>query len=178
MGKDAIVNYMKKTLHNSLSVLIILLLFAFGMKSVSKEGNVFLGIAEKVDHEKEISSIEQTVFLITDIGKMALEIADTEGKRIRGLSGREYLADGTGMLFLFPSSGFYGFWMKDMNFSIDILWIDEDFKIVHIEREVHPDTYPKSFTSQEPAKYVLELNAGDALRLDLIVGKRILFENL
>lgn len=92
--------------------------------------------------------------------RLNLEVVDTERERTRGLSGRESLGKNAGMLFVFPVSNTYGFWMKDMNFSIDIVWLDENFEIVYIKEEVSPETYPESFRPDTPARYVLEVNAG------------------
>jgi uncharacterized protein len=92
--------------------------------------------------------------------KLNLIIADIDALRQHGLSDRESLDQNTGMLFVFEKPDYHGFWMKDMHFSIDMLWLDETFKIVHIAKDVAPETYPQSFISTEPAKYVLEVNAG------------------
>lgn len=87
-------------------------------------------------------------------------IADSPAERERGLSGRRGLAPDEGMLFVFPQTGRYSFWMKDMLFPIDIVWISETGMIVDIASSVAPETYPSAFTSQGPARYVLELPAG------------------
>lgn len=91
-----------------------------------------------------------------------LEIAETPEKRALGLSGREALARGSGMLFVFPESGLHGFWMKGMKFPIDIVWLSENYEILGIERNISPETYPKVFYPPSPAKYVLELNATES----------------
>lgn len=89
-----------------------------------------------------------------------LEIADSDKERELGLSGRESLASTTGLLFVFETPGRYGFWMKDMKFPIDMAWIDESKRVVYIENNVRPDTFPKVFTPTSTAQYVLETNAG------------------
>lgn len=89
-----------------------------------------------------------------------LEVADTPAERALGLSGRASLAPDQGMMFVFPNAGQWGIWMKDMKFPLDIIWLDEQKEIVHIEENVLPETYPKVFTPLVPAKYVLEVNAG------------------
>lgn len=91
-----------------------------------------------------------------------VEIADTPDKQKQGLSGRTDLASDTGMLFTFDTPGKYGFWMKDMNFAIDIVWIDEKFYVIGIEKEVTPDTFPQVFYPDQAVKYVLELPAGSS----------------
>ena len=97
-----------------------------------------------------------------DIGNRALrvEVADTDAKRTLGLSGRESLKEG-GMLFVFDTPGNYGFWMKDMRFPIDIIWLDESYHVVDIARNVGPDTFPHIFYPPYPVKYVLETNPGE-----------------
>lgn len=89
-------------------------------------------------------------------------IARTPEEQRQGLSGRAGLGPGEGMLFVFPKDGLYGIWMKDMLFSIDIIWLSSKGVIVSIAPNVSPDTYPQSFTPDAPARYVLELPAGFA----------------
>ena len=89
-----------------------------------------------------------------------VEIADTEVARSQGLSHRQVLKNGTGMLFVFDSPSRYGIWMKNMNFPIDIVWIDEEFRIAGIEKSVSPETFPEIFYPDNPIKYALELPAG------------------
>lgn len=84
--------------------------------------------------------------------KIAVSIADSNIERIKGLSGIEEQS----MLFIFEKEDFYGIWMKDMLFSIDIVWINSEKEIIYIERNVSPDTYPEVFTPPVVAKYVLE----------------------
>lgn len=99
-----------------------------------------------------------------------VEIQDTDSERNKGLSGRSSLAEGRGMLFVFEGDGIYSFWMKDMLFPIDIIWISSNGNIVDINENVAPDTYPKTFSSQSPARYVLELPANTVKRLRISVG--------
>lgn len=95
------------------------------------------------------------------------DMADTPAKRQQGLSGRETLERDEAMLFVFEEDGYHAFWMKDMKFSIDMIWLDESMAIVHIERNVSPSSYPNTYKSPEPARYVLEVQAGTADRLNL-----------
>ena len=99
-----------------------------------------------------------------------VDLANNEYLREKGLSGREFLSFDHGMLFIFPTSGIYSFWMKEMKFSIDIIWIDQNWKIVAIKPNASPETYPRSFVSASPAKYVLEIPAGTADYLSLKAG--------
>lgn len=93
-----------------------------------------------------------------------LDIAQTQESRTRGLSDRRSLCSECGMLFVFPESARHGFWMKDMHFPIDIIWLNADKDIVYIERHVSPDSYhtnpPTIWYPAHKAKYVIELPAG------------------
>lgn len=102
-------------------------------------------------------------------------IADSDAERAQGLSGRPSLPEGEGLLFIFPSPGIYGFWMKDMHFAIDILWFDSDKRLVDISRRIDPSTYPQSFAPQLPAQYVLEVPAGYADAKNIKLGDQLSF---
>ncbi len=101
---------------------------------------------------------------------VCVSVADTARTRQLGLSGRSRLSADEGMLFVFPEDGKYAFWMKDMRFSIDIIWLSAAGSIVHITRSVSPDTYPRTFESDTPARYVLELSAGYVGAHDVKIG--------
>lgn len=102
-----------------------------------------------------------------------VEIADTPSEQEKGLSGYKYLRDNQGMLFVFQTPGNYGFWMKDMNFPLDIIWIDQNSKVIHIEKSLSPSTYPQVFYPGGPALYVLEVNAGQADTTQLEIGDTV-----
>ena len=103
-----------------------------------------------------------------------LEKADTNEQRIRGLSGRESLAEKEGMLFEFPAPSQECIWMKDMKFSIDIIWLNEEKEIIKIEEDVSPATYPESFCAKD-TKYVIELDSGEAGKAALATGQKLSF---
>lgn len=91
-----------------------------------------------------------------------VDVADTESLQERGLSGRSGLAPDEGMLFVFETDGEYSFWMKEMLFPIDIVWISSDGEVVFVSKNVSPVSYPASMKPDTPARYVLELPAGFA----------------
>lgn len=110
---------------------------------------------------------------VVRIGSVAIttEIAQTNQEKIKGLGGRACIDDEQGMLFIYDKPGFYSFWMKDMKFPIDIIWIGSDYRVVDIEKHIKPSTYPKSFTNNaKPAQYVLEIKAGRANQLGITLG--------
>lgn len=109
---------------------------------------------------------------------VSVSIADTDATRQRGLGGRAGLGDREGMLFLFPRDGYYAFWMKDMRFSIDIVWLDASGGVVFIKKSVSPDTYPQAFRPNSPARYVLELPAGFTSQYNIKIGDRAVLPKL
>jgi uncharacterized membrane protein (UPF0127 family) len=104
---------------------------------------------------------------------LKVEVAETNVAKAKGLSQRESLNEDGGMLFLFKEPGHYGIWMKDMNFPIDIIWVNEAKKIVEITPNVTPDTFPKTFYSKEPIQYVLEVQAGWAGEHSILKGDTV-----
>lgn len=105
-----------------------------------------------------------------------VSIADTEEERIVGLSGTLSLPTGTGKLFVFETSAFHGFWMKDMAYPIDIIWIDDSMRVVGSALFVTPESYPDVWYPPSPVKYVLEIAAGQAQELGITEGLKFSLE--
>lgn len=101
------------------------------------------------------------------------EIADTEAKRMQGLSGRADVPPGWGLLFVFERPERYGFWMKDMLVPIDIIWLADDGTVLGIDENVSPDTFPDPFYPPRAVRLVLETRAGEARAQGWDVGIRI-----
>lgn len=110
--------------------------------------------------------------------KLNVEIADTQEKRSKGLSGRESLATDSGMLFIFPKASRYSFWMKGLSFPLDFVWIKGD-KVISVLQNVPPSASGQPDSSlpvYEPnidVDKVLEVNAGVIQRLNIKVGDAI-----
>lgn len=149
--------------------LIILIVFVNFLKKNDQnaENDKNLDISSNFENAKNQNGpkydYERKVLIINDI-KLNTDISDTDAKRVLGLSGRLDIKKDEAMLFVFDKEGYYSFWMKDMNFNIDIAWIDKDKKIVYIQKNVSPKTYPKIFYAVKdstPIKslYVLETSA-------------------
>lgn len=100
-------------------------------------------------------------------------VADTPAAQQTGLSDTKSLTNQQGMLFIFKSSNYWGFWMKKMQFPLDIIWINSDLKVVTIDNNLQPSTYPKIFYPSKPSLYVVEVNAGVAKMDGLKVGQQI-----
>ncbi len=102
-----------------------------------------------------------------------VEIADDDAERARGLMYRDSMDADAGMLFLFESQQPQAFWMKNTRIPLDILYFDQQWKLVGWSLNTPPcslgDRCP-SYPSQAPARYVLELNAGTTERIGAQVG--------
>lgn len=135
-----------------------------------------------ITYDQSISYVENNQsglrFKVVKVGDLVLraELANTEARRVRGLSGRKELPKGQGMLFVFDSVDRHGIWMKDMDIPIDIAWIGPNYQIVGIAENVSPKSYPKVYKPEVPASFVLEVNAGIAKEYGLKVGDPVFFE--
>lgn len=99
-----------------------------------------------------------------------LYVADTVKRREQGLSGSTVLKKNEGMLFSFYEPNFYGFWMKDMKFPVDIIYISGAV-VVDIKENVLPDSYPETFFGKLPYDKVVELNAGESKKNGIAAGQ-------
>ena len=106
---------------------------------------------------------------------ISVEIANTDAKRELGLSGHATLSDTQGMLFAFDRVGVYPFWMKDMLFPIDIIWIDSNSKVLYIQKDAKPESFPEAFGPNKDSAYVLEVNAGFSDKNNLKIGDEVKF---
>lgn len=118
----------------------------------------------------------QSAYVIAGGRQIPVSIADTELSRQKGLSNTLSLREGTGKLFIFDTAGTYGFWMKDMRYPIDIVWIDADWTVVGVANGVAPESYPSVVYPPTSVQYVLELNKGEAVGDNLVIGSKVRFE--
>ncbi|MBL8142137.1 MAG: DUF192 domain-containing protein [Acidobacteria bacterium] len=112
--------------------------------------------------------------------RVSVEIADTDDKRQRGLMFRKELAPTDGMVFIFDEKGFYPFWMKNCFISLDMIWVDEAFKVVSIAPSVPPckaDPCP-NYSPTADALYVVETVSGFAKQHGVKVGDTLVFKNI
>lgn len=130
---------------------------------------VIVGVAGLVSipSESKLESVEfpRGTIMIDDV-PLEVQIADTEPRRVRGLMFQDQLSYDQGMIFVFDKPGLYSLWMLNMQFSLDMMWFDEDGKIVHIEKDVPPCKTPleiatcQSVIPEGQAVYVLEVTSG------------------
>jgi uncharacterized protein len=108
---------------------------------------------------------------------VTLAIASSDEQRIRGLSGIEKMNENEGMLFLFDKPSKQGFWMNKMNFPIDIIWLNSNNKVVHIEKQLEPCKLFLACPVYNPevdSLYVIELRSGftdnHSIKNDMIIN--------
>ncbi len=124
-----------------------------------------------MDSYKQINVTVNGVHLVADI-------ASTGDQRSKGLAVKDDLQESEAMLFVFSKENEYGFWMKGMKFPIDIIWIDSDREVVHIEHSLEP-CGPDSCPTHKPdgeALYVLETVAGFAAKYNVVEGTQVEFD--
>lgn len=117
----------------------------------------------------------RTTTVTVNMSTITVRVAETPKERQQGLSGTPPLGPNDGMLFIFQRPGADGIWMKDMNYPIDIVWLDNDKLVIHQVEGVSPDTYPKVFYSPTPANYVVELPSGYLAAHHVMTGTDFLF---
>lgn len=116
-----------------------------------------------------------------DDREITVEVANTPAARTRGLGYRDSLPEDAGMLFGMGAARLHRFWMKGMRFPLDMVWIDEQKQVISVTRDVPaeppgtPDSELPTYAPDEPALYVLELNAGAAERLGIDPADRLEF---
>ncbi len=145
---------------------IISLLMIFG---------VFAGLWFGFQGEKVSNSLNFGKLKLIKIAGVPLtvEIADEKSEWEKGLSGRDRLQTNRGMLFIFPKEDYYKIWMKNMNFPIDIFWVNKEGVVVDIYKNAMPDSYPNTFAPRRKAMYIIETNADFASIYDIQVGDKV-----
>jgi len=141
---------------------------------------VSLFLTIPANEEEEVSTLEPYAApklsrVLVGETEIFVEVVDTPKERTQGLSGRETLKENEGMLFIFEKSSVYSFWMKEMRFSIDIIWIDESFRVADITERANPESFPNTFNPNVPIRYVLEVPAGFIQKYAIARGGRVTF---
>jgi uncharacterized membrane protein (UPF0127 family) len=140
---------------------------------------ICLGLLFFARHGSDRISVQENKeqSIIVDGNRWKVETAVTPAEREQGLSGRPSLCRGCGMLFIFENKGPYRFWMKDMNFDLDMLWI-ADGKIVQIDKDI-PYIGGTSIirSSTVPIDEVLEINAGESEQLGIKIGDELKYSD-
>jgi uncharacterized membrane protein (UPF0127 family) len=153
---------MKKTLFVIFAVIVIILVALSIVMILSDQG------------QKQPAALPSVCFQNTCF---RVELADTDAKRTKGLMDRSVLPQDQGMLFVFDRDEKYSFWMKNTLIPLDIIWIGQNHRVVFISENTLPckiENCP-SVAPPEPARFVLELNAGTAQKIGLKTGGILMF---
>ena len=132
---------------------------------------VAIAIAALMPSIARVGQTQTTIYnyevrkITVDDVTLDVEIANNNEKRDKGLMFREMLPENHGMLFIFDEEHNYQFWMMNMKFNLDIIWLDANGKVVHIVEDAKPcidDAHTSlcTFNPDKPARYVLEVNSG------------------
>jgi uncharacterized protein len=125
-----------------------------------------------------ITNLQQPRTQLTVSGStFNVRIVSSDPDRQKGLAGVKELASNEGMLFVFDHDEKWGMWMKDMQIPIDMVWLDNEQRIIYIVKKADPSSYPfTTYKPTRPARYVIELAAGTAERKSLKIGDRATFD--
>jgi uncharacterized membrane protein (UPF0127 family) len=112
-------------------------------------------------------------------GTFGARIAKTESDREQGLSGVASLTSNKALLMVFPYSAQWQIWMKDMKIPLDIVWLNQDKKVIYIVKDALPkDSTNVIFTPTADAEYVIELPAGSVKNHSISLGEEASFYNV
>uniref|UniRef100_A0A7J3VUF3 DUF192 domain-containing protein n=1 Tax=Caldiarchaeum subterraneum TaxID=311458 RepID=A0A7J3VUF3_CALS0 len=140
-------------------------------------GFLLLTSSDKAEHPPAVSKSEDLLpYVLIDGVKVFVELADTAEKRSQGLSDRDRLEEGWGMLFVFEKPGIYSFWMYWMRFPLDIIWVDAEGRVVYLVEKAPPCQVNEpcpSYTPSAEAVHVLEVRAGFVEENRIRLGSRV-----
>lgn len=152
-----------------ITALILTFSFLGCTQEETKENNKSEG--RTLSHEQSVSFLATGGDTLTTID---VAIADSDKERNQGLMDVRDLPSGKGMLFIFDENQPRSFWMANTPLSLDIIFVNADYKIVRIHHSAQPYS-EKSFSSEKPAKYVIETNGGYCIAHDIQEGTKVSF---
>lgn len=161
-------------------ILSIILLFVLGIA-------IYLDIYSEKDQVQTTATFTETIseityknegYVVVKVGDAVVqaEVSKTQIEIATGLSGRETLDEGKGMLFVYSEPDYYGYWMPNMNFALDIIWLSADFVVVDVTENVTPESFPQTFKPLLPAQYVLEVPSGYAQKMNINIGTQAVLQ--
>ncbi len=154
----------------------------FNMYPVVNKTAVEIGVLSAKDQRiSQVTTSEPVLsnqgYLVIKDNTLNVEVSKDELSRENGLSNRTILRFGQGMLFAFDKMSPQFFWMKDMLIPLDMIFFNNNWEIVLIEKDLDPSSFPKTFGGDVNSQYVLEINAGEANSYGLKVGDKAIFLN-
>jgi uncharacterized protein len=147
----------------------------FGMSGDNNPPELIMGQASPAASSS--SGYRQINITLNGI-ELVADVAETNEQRTKGLSVKDALAEKEAMLFVFDTAQEHSFWMKDMKFPIDIIWLDSDKIVVHVEHNLQPcsfDGFCQTYKADKNALYVLETVAGFAKNHNIVEGTSVEF---
>jgi len=162
-----------------LFLLVIFLVIIYGWKGLTPTNFSNSSPQPTQVQQRKVLPQEKDVIKIGNL-QVQVEYAKDDASRTKGLGGRDSLEYDRGMLFVFDKEQKYTFWMKDVKFPIDIIWISKDKKVIDYYKNAEvqlgvADKELKIYTPQSPALYVLEVNAGTVDKYDIKIGDEAKF---
>jgi uncharacterized membrane protein (UPF0127 family) len=123
-----------------------------------------------------IANFKPTTEVRLGTGVFNVRLANDETSRQLGLSGVGNLGPNEGLLMVFDSDDTWEIWMKDMKIALDIIWLDSDKEVIYSVKNASPElSTDKIFQPDDPARYVLELNAGSIEQYGIKTGQKAEF---
>lgn len=118
-----------------------------------------------------VTHFKSTVQVHIGSGVYSLWLANTEADRVQGLSGVDKLSMNGGLLMAYDTSADHAIWMKDMNFPLDIVWLNSKKEVVYIVKNAPPENPAETiYVPKDPAMYILELPAGSVVKAGIKTG--------
>lgn len=136
---------------------VLLVIPAMSVREIEKEPEIIDGGVTPSNN-----GYRQVNITVNDV-KLVADIAENSTQRSKGLSVKDTLNENEGMLFVFSAEREHSFWMKNMKFPIDIIWLDDDQEVVHVEHSLEPcipDSFCPTYKPDRNSLYVLETVAG------------------
>lgn len=106
--------------------------------------------------------------------QLTLIITDTQQRKVTGLSGSKPLRDYEGMLFQFPAPGRYGFWMKDMAYALDFIYLRNNI-VVEVKENVSPSSFPDIIIPEKEFNAAIEVGAGAVSKKKIRIGDKLVY---
>lgn len=145
-----------------LVLILIVLYFIFRSKKIEHKPASVLSVTEERDHKQRFvhkkDILKNMKYISFGTQNIKSYFAETTDERARGLSVFDTFGDNESMLFVFDKLGRHSFWMRDMKFDIDIVWLNEDKQVVFIKEHAKPLDFPETYKPDMKALYVLEFN--------------------
>lgn len=124
-----------------------------------------------------VTAFKPTTEVRLGTGVYALWLATTNADRTQGLSDVKSIDPNGGLLMDFGQDGQHGIWMKNMNFPLDIIWLDKFQHVIYIVKNAPPENPASTvFAPKDPARYVIELPAGSVSQAGIKIGDTATFD--